>query len=117
MGHGDLSAVGYHLPDGRVLFDEVSFRVAEGAVVALVGPNGSGKTTMLRIIAGDLSPTSGSVSRRGGLGVMRQFIGSIQDESSVRDLLFSLAPPRLRAAAAEMDALELALMAYDRQPT
>jgi ATPase subunit of ABC transporter with duplicated ATPase domains len=112
----DLSAVGYHLPDGRVLLDDVSFRVAEGAVVALVGPNGSGKTTLLRIIAGDLTPTSGSVSRSGGLGVMRQFIGSIRDDHTVRDLLFSLVPPRLRAVAAEMDALELALMDDDSEP-
>jgi ABC-type multidrug transport system ATPase subunit len=71
MGHVDLAGVGYHLPDGRVLLDDVSFRVAEGATVALVGPNGSGKTTLLKIIAGDLMPTSGSVSRSGGLGVMR----------------------------------------------
>ncbi len=131
MGHVDLSAVGYHLPDGRVLLDDVSFRVAEGAVVALVGPNGSGKTTLLRIISGDLAPSSGSVSRSGGLGVMRQFIGSLRDTPFsaggttpqtpraplvVRDLLFSLAPPRLRAAAAEVDALELALMEDEREP-
>ena len=95
MGHVDLSGVGYHLPDGRVLLDDVSFRVGEGATVALVGPNGSGKTTLLRIIAGDLTPTSGSVSRSGGLGVMRQFIGSIRDGSTVRDLLFSLSPQPL----------------------
>jgi ATPase subunit of ABC transporter with duplicated ATPase domains len=112
----DLSAVGYHLPDGRVLLDDVSFRVAEGAVVALVGPNGSGKTTLLRIIANDLTASSGSVSRSGGLGVMRQFIGSIRDGRTVRDLLFSLVPPRLRAAVAEMDALELALMDDDSEP-
>ena len=54
MGHVDLSAISYHLPDGRPLLDEVSFRVGEGAVVALVGANGVGKTTLLRIIAGDL---------------------------------------------------------------
>jgi ATPase subunit of ABC transporter with duplicated ATPase domains len=132
MGHVDLSAVGYHLPDGRVLLDDVSFRVGEGAVVALVGPNGSGKTTLLRIIAGDLTPSSGTMSRSGGLGVMRQFIGSIRDAGqlaggmtpqtpheppTVRDLLVSLSPPRLRAASAAVDALELALMDDDREPT
>ncbi|MCW2805918.1 MAG: hypothetical protein QOF52_285 [Propionibacteriaceae bacterium] len=115
MGHVDLSGVSFSLPDGRVLLDEVSFRVGEGAVVALVGANGSGKTTMMRIIAGDLDPTEGSVSRSGGLGVMRQFIGSIRDSSTVRDLLFSLAPPRLQAAAADVDRLELALMTDDTE--
>jgi len=115
MGHVDLSAVSYHLPDGRVLLDDVSFRVGEGAVVALVGANGSGKTTLMRIIAGDLSATSGSVTRSGGLGVMRQFIGSIRDTSTVRDLLFSLAPPRLREASAEVDRLELLLMEDDSE--
>ena len=37
MGHIDLSGIGYHLPDGRVLLDDVSFRVGDGAKVALVG--------------------------------------------------------------------------------
>ncbi len=110
MGHVDLSAVSYALPDGRPLLDEISFRVGEGAVVALVGANGSGKTTLVRIIAGDLTPTSGSISRSGGLGVMRQFIGSIRDSTDVRDLLFSLTPERLRQAVAEVDRLELELM-------
>ncbi len=116
MGHVDLSGVSYQLPDGRPLLDNISFRVGEGAVVALVGANGSGKTTLLRIIAGDLVPSAGSISRSGGLGVMRQFIGSIRDTSTVRDLLFSLSPPNLRAAAAELDRLELALMNDDREP-
>src|ERR671913_1259750 len=117
MGHVDLAGVGYTLPDGRVLLDDVSLRVGEGAVVALVGPNGSGKTTLLRIIAGDLTPTTGSVSRSGGLGVMRQFIGNIRDRSVVRDLLFSLSPPALREAVARVDALELALMDSESEPT
>ena len=116
MGHIDLAGVGFDLPDGRVLLDDVSFRVGEGAVVALVGPNGSGKTTLLKIIAGDLDPTRGSVGRSGGLGVMRQFIGSIRDESTVRDLLYSLAPQRLRTVTAEVNRLELALMEDDSEP-
>jgi ATPase subunit of ABC transporter with duplicated ATPase domains len=117
VGHVDLSGVGYHLPDGRVLLDDVSFRVGDGAKVGLVGPNGSGKTTLLRLIAGDLDSTSGSISRSGGLGVMRQFIGSIRDTSTVRDLLFSLVSPALRAAVSEVDRLELLLMDDDSEPT
>ena len=83
-------------PDGRVLLDEIAFRVGEGAKAALVGANGAGKTTLLRIISGDLDPSSGAVLMSGGLGVMRQFVGCVRDESTVRDLLLSVAPPRVR---------------------
>jgi ATPase subunit of ABC transporter with duplicated ATPase domains len=116
MGHVELAGVSFHLPDGRPLLDDISFRVGDGAVVALIGPNGAGKTTLLRIIAGDLQPTDGTVSRSGGLGVMRQFIGSIRDSSTVRELLFSLCSPRLRRAVAEVDRLELRLMTEDSEP-
>ena len=80
-----------------------------------MGANGSGKTTLTRIISGELDAHEGTVSRSGGLGVMRQFIGSIRDESTVRDLLFSLSPPRIAAAADAVDALELALMDDDSE--
>lgn len=116
MGHVELSGVGYDLPDGRPLLRDISFRVGDGAVVALVGANGAGKTTLLRIVAGDLAATDGSISRSGGLGVMRQFIGGLRDGSAVRDLLFSLSPPRIAKAAAAVDALELALMDDDSEP-
>jgi len=99
MGHIDVSAVEYSLSDGRVLLNDVSFRVGDGAKVALIGPNGSGKTTLIRMICGDLKPDEGSVAITGGLGVMRQFIGSVRDESTVRDLLLSIAPKRIRDAA------------------
>ena len=117
MGHVDVQRVSFHLPDGRPLLDEVSFRVGEGAKAALVGANGAGKTTMLKIVTGDLAPTSGTVVRSGGLGVMRQFIGSVRDETSVRDLLVSVAPPALRAAAKELEAAELAMMEADDERT
>jgi ATPase subunit of ABC transporter with duplicated ATPase domains len=117
VGHVDVSGISYVLPVGRVLLDGVSFRVGDGAKVALVGDNGSGKTTLLRLIAGDIDPTGGSISRSGGLGVMRQFIGNVRDDSTVRDLLLSVAPPRVRAAAATIDEVELAMMETDDEPT
>ena len=76
MGHVDVQGVRYELPDGRVLLDDVSFRVGEGAKVALVGANGAGKTTLLKIITGELVPHAGAVTRSGGLGVMRQMVGT-----------------------------------------
>jgi ATPase subunit of ABC transporter with duplicated ATPase domains len=117
MGHVDVAGIGFQLPDGRVLLDDVTFRVGDGAKVALVGANGSGKTTLVRIIADDLKAHSGSISRSGGLGVMRQFVGSVRDESTVRDLLLSVAPPAVREAAAKLETAELAMMDADDEPT
>ena len=115
MGHIDVSGVDYSLSDGRVLLNNVSFRVGDGAKVALIGPNGSGKTTLIRMICGDIFPDDGKVSITGGLGVMRQFIGSVRDESTVHDLLLSIAPKRIRDAAAKVVATELAMSASDSE--
>ena len=116
MGHLDINAVSYYLPDGRPLLDAVSLRVGEGAKVALIGPNGTGKTTLSRIVSGDLGAAEGAVTRSGGLGVMRQFIGSLRDDSSVRDLLVSVAPPPIRAAAAALDEAETRMLEVDDEP-
>ncbi|MCW2760950.1 MAG: family ATP-binding cassette protein [Marmoricola sp.] len=115
MGHVEVAGVRYELPDGRVLLEDVSFRVGEGAKVALVGANGAGKTTLLRIITGDLVPHAGAVTRSGGLGVMRQMVGL--GSTSVADLLMSVSPARVRAAAAEIERLELKLMDDDDERT
>ena len=115
VGHVDVAGVRYELPDGRVLLDDVSFRVGEGAKVALVGANGAGKTTLLRIVTGDLVPTAGVVTRSGGLGVMRQKVG--EGATTVGELLLSVAPERVRTAAAEVETCELALMDADDEAT
>ncbi|MEV3926103.1 ATP-binding cassette domain-containing protein [Actinomadura coerulea] len=81
--------------DGRPLLREVSFRVGQGAKAALVGPNGGGKTTLLRLIAGELVLSAGKVANTGGLGVMRQFT---PEDRTVRQLLLSVAPPRIKSA-------------------
>ena len=83
--------------------------------MALIGPNGTGKTTLTRIVAGDLPAQDGVVTRSGGLAVMRQFIGSVRDDSTVRDLLVSVAPEPIRRAAAEIDAPSCAMMERDTE--
>jgi len=113
MGHLEAAHLEYYLPDGRALLGDVSFRVGEGAVVALVGPNGAGKTTLLRLISGELKPHGGTVNVSGGLGVMRQFVGSVRDETTVRDLLVSVATPRIQEAAKAVDLAEHGMLTVD----
>lgn len=115
VGHLDINSVGFVLPDGRPLLSDVSLRVGEGAKVALIGPNGTGKTTLGRIVAGDLAAHEGAVTRSGGLGIMRQFVGKVRDDSTVRDLLVSVAPEQVRRAAAEIERTELLMMERDSE--
>ncbi|MFD0558174.1 ATPase subunit of ABC transporter with duplicated ATPase domains [Stackebrandtia endophytica] len=115
MGYIDVSAVSHTLPNGRVLFSDVSLRVGEGAKVALVGPNGAGKTTLLRMVAGDLPVTVGGIKRVGTVGVMRQFIGSIADDSTLEDLAISLLPDTTRDAAERLRLTEAAIVESDTE--
>ncbi len=117
MAHLDVANIDYFLSDGRQLLNAVSFRVGEGHKTALIGPNGTGKTTLLRIIAGDLTADEGAVTRSGALGIMRQFVGQVRDDTTVRDLLVSAAPPALARAAKAVDDAELAMMETDDEPT
>lgn len=60
--------------DGVPLLDDVDFRVEEGEKIGLIGRNGTGKTTVFRLITGELEPTSGSIERmrRAKLGCLAQ---------------------------------------------
>ena len=51
---------------GRAVFSGLDFAAASGQALAVVGPNGSGKTSLLRLIAGLLMPAGGSVALEGG---------------------------------------------------
>jgi len=68
-----VQAVGRRFADRELLHD-VSFRLAQGDRVGLVGPNGTGKTTLLRIAAGLEEPDAGNVAYARGtrLGFLRQ---------------------------------------------
>jgi ATPase subunit of ABC transporter with duplicated ATPase domains len=113
MGYVDVVGLSQARPDGRPLLEGVAFRIGEGSKAALIGSNGVGKTTLLRIIAGDLPVQRGTVSRSGGLGVMRQFIGSVRDATTVQEFLVGLAPPAVKDAWDGLEAAELVLMERD----
>ena len=108
MGSIQVSHLGWRRPGGATLLDDVSFHVGDGDRVALVGANGVGKTTVLRLLSGELQPTAGTISVDGHVGVMRQLVGMSADDTTVRDLLTGLAPLRIRRAAERLGAAEKA---------
>ncbi len=59
-----LRNVGFHFAD-RLLLEHITFHLERGSCTALVGPNGVGKTTLLRMISGALVPTCGEVLLEG----------------------------------------------------
>jgi ATPase subunit of ABC transporter with duplicated ATPase domains len=91
----------------RLLMQDVSFRVAAGDKIGLVGRNGAGKTTLTRILAGEALPAAGSVTRTGSVGYLPQ--DSRTDDPDVLALHRILSARglddvvrRLREAEAEM---------------
>lgn len=71
---------------GKTVLDGVSFSVNKGESVAIVGRNGCGKTTLLKILAGALKPDSGEIRYFGenplkGSKVFRKYCGYVSQES------------------------------------
>ncbi|WP_052862809.1 ABC-F family ATP-binding cassette domain-containing protein [Streptomyces niger] len=67
------SALSFQWPDGTTVFDGLSFTVGKGRI-GLVGANGTGKSTLLRLLAGELSPSRGTVTVGGRLAHLPQNI-------------------------------------------
>ena len=101
----------HRVPGGRTLLEEATFRAGSGDHVALVGANGTGKTTLLRLIANDEKVQAGSVHVDGVLAFMRQFVGIPGETLTVRDLMLQLSPAALRAAAGALAEAERAVAA------
>jgi ATPase subunit of ABC transporter with duplicated ATPase domains len=113
MAHIGVSRLAYAHPGGDLLFSDVSFRVAPGEHVGLVGANGVGKSTLLRILAGRLAADEGDANVGGVVGYMAQDVGAADDTRTIRELLLSLAAPAVRRAGEAVITEERALSAGD----
>lgn len=67
---------------------EVSFSIQRGEAVALIGANGSGKSTMLKIIAGVMKPTKGSVAVRGSIAPLIELGAGFDGDLTARENIF-----------------------------
>ena len=91
MSHIAVSGLAYAHPGGELLFSDVSFRLSPGRHAGLIGANGVGKSTLLRILAGELNADDGDAATGGLVGYMPQDVGLGDGDRTVRELLLSLA--------------------------
>jgi len=76
--------------DDRLLFANVSFGITQGARIGLIGTNGSGKSSLLKIVAGVEAPDAGQVTRRSGIRIAYLAQQPTMDDAiTVRDYMFS----------------------------
>jgi ATPase subunit of ABC transporter with duplicated ATPase domains len=98
VGFIAVNDLSYCHPGGDFLFLDVAFRISEGDHVAFIGDNGVGKTTLFKILAGQLLPETGAVNSNGRILYMPQDVGLVGPEQTVREMLLDVAEPALREA-------------------
>ena len=108
-----VSELEFAHPGGEPLFFDVGFTVSPGEHVAIVGSNGAGKSTVLRILAGELTADAGTWALGGPALYMPQDVGMRAPQASVRSMLVEAAPPALRAAGTRLLAAERQVAAGD----
>lgn len=101
-----VGALAYTRPGGSLLFENVSFRVGDREHAGLVGTNGVGKSTLLRILSGELRADTGAVQIDGRVQYMPQQIGRLDPGLTVRELLLYASPAALREHGTELLAAE-----------
>ncbi len=104
-----VSELDYAPPGGDSLFFDISFGIAKGDHAAIVGPNGVGKSTVLRILSGDLQADSGEASVGGKVLTMTQDVGMSNPNDTLREMLLHVALPEMRSAGEALVAAEKAM--------
>ena len=110
MGHVIVSELEWAPPGHDALFFDVGFTVSPGEHAALIGVNGVGKSTILRVLAGELEPDEGSFSIGGTVLRMTQDVGMSSPDTTLREMLIEVAPPQLREAGRALLAAERAML-------
>lgn len=105
-----VSDLAYSPPGAEQLFFDVSFGVAPGEHAAIVGPNGVGKSTILKILTGQYEPDDGEFNIGGTFLQMTQDVGMSSPDDALRDMLIEVAPTVLREAGKRLFAAEKAMM-------
>jgi len=105
-----VSELAYAPPGADQLFFDVGFGVAPGEHAALVGANGVGKSTILRILSGQLEADDGEFTVGGTMLQMTQDVGMARPDDTLREMLVEVAPPALRTAGRALIAAERALV-------
>ena len=108
-----VSELAYSPPGADQLFFDVSFGVSPGEHAAIVGPNGVGKSTILKILTGQYEADDGEFSIGGTFLQMTQDVGMSRPDDSLRDMLIEVAPTALREAGKKLFAAEKAMMSGD----
>ncbi|MEZ5270724.1 MAG: ABC-F family ATP-binding cassette domain-containing protein [Ilumatobacteraceae bacterium] len=104
-----VSELEYAPPGADSLFFDVSFTVSPGEHAAIVGANGVGKSTILRILSGELETDEGEFALGGTVLRMTQDVGMSNPSDSLRDMLVEVAPTALREAGRALHAAEAAM--------
>ncbi|HEY1054101.1 MAG TPA: ATP-binding cassette domain-containing protein, partial [Emticicia sp.] len=73
----------------RTLFEEVNLKFTPGNVYGLIGANGAGKSTFVKILSGEIEPTSGNVSMDPGerMSVLKQNQNAFDDETVLNTVI------------------------------
>ena len=98
---------------GRRLFDDVSFELAAGEAAVVAGPNGVGKSSLIRIAAGLLPPAAGAVTATGRIALLAEAAALDAERTVSEGLAFwaALDGADAAAVAGSLDAVGLAALA------